>query len=71
MAAWVTLVSDVRVPLIQDGYRFVIDRSWAELSGTIKTMLSMDAGGKHANSRRFLRSRERRVPASDPVGDVR
>ncbi|WFD46553.1 elongin C [Malassezia furfur] len=38
MAAWVTLVSD-------DGYRFVIDRSWAELSGTIKTMLSMDAGG--------------------------
>lgn len=71
MAAWVTLVSDVRVLLIQDGYRFVIDRSWAELSGTIKTMLSMDAGGRCANSRRFLGGRERRVPAPDSVGDGR
>lgn len=45
MSAWVTLMSDVRGGLMQDGYRFVVDRKWAELSGTIKTMLSMDSGG--------------------------
>ena len=65
-----TLVSDVRASLMQDGYRFVIGRSWAELSGTIKTMLSMDAGGKYANSHRFLGGRERRMSAPDPVGDA-
>ncbi|CCU97842.1 unnamed protein product [Malassezia sympodialis ATCC 42132] len=31
--------------LLQDGYRFVIDREWAMLSGTIQTMLSMEEGG--------------------------
>ncbi|WFD05794.1 elongin C [Malassezia vespertilionis] len=46
-SAWATLISDVggQKTDMQDGYRFVIDRRWAELSGTIKTMLSMDAGG--------------------------
>ncbi|SHO77780.1 Similar to S.cerevisiae protein ELC1 (Elongin C, conserved among eukaryotes) [Malassezia sympodialis ATCC 42132] len=38
MVEWVTLLSD-------DGYRFVIDREWAMLSGTIQTMLSMEEGG--------------------------
>ncbi|AXA49446.1 transcription elongation factor B, polypeptide 1 [Malassezia restricta] len=35
---WVTLLSD-------DGYKFIIDREWAMLSGTIRTMLSTDDGG--------------------------
>ncbi|WFD23073.1 elongin C [Malassezia equina] len=28
-----------------DGYRFVINREWAMLSGTIQTMLSVEEGG--------------------------
>lgn len=35
---WVTLLSE-------DGYRFIVDREWAMLSGTIRTMLSTDEGG--------------------------
>lgn len=31
--------------MVQDGYRFIIDRDWAMLSGTIRTMLSTDDGG--------------------------
>ncbi|KOS14507.1 transcriptional elongation regulator elc1 elongin c [Malassezia pachydermatis] len=34
---WVTLLSD-------DGYRFIVDMEWAMLSGTIKSMLSMEEG---------------------------
>ena len=29
----------------QDGYRFIIDREWAMLSGTMRMMLSTDDGG--------------------------
>ena len=32
----------------QDGYKFIIDREWAMLSGTIRTMLSTDDGGTYA-----------------------
>jgi len=50
---WVTLLSEVRNELrfsktdlyAYDGYRFIVDREWAMLSGTIRTMLSTDEGG--------------------------
>ena len=39
------------VPANQDGYRFVLDQRCAMLSGTIKSMLSMDEGGALAADR--------------------
>lgn len=82
---WVTLLSEVcgvrreRTTHTQDGYRFIIDREWAMLSGTMRMMLSTDDGGTYApfpalsqglTRYRFFRSRKRSLPSPNSVRHI-
>lgn len=60
----------VRLVLQQDGYRFVINKEWAMMSGTIQTMLSIEEGGFSEAQSGVCQLQIRCVGRADASGQV-